>query len=377
VVEEGMTTEEDRQRLKQQIRDEFLQSAVTAGEVTKVSDNDDDSITTTNGKYNRKMLLIGGVIAVIVIIGVVVGIVFGTNKETTTVVVENASSPTLSPQPSTLSPTSTTQPSAMPSTVPSVQPSAVPSVSIANLDNRNFTEAHPLALGNAPFEDFLSNAAIQTVSVDCGALSISIVPGLWYTYRAKSSGPVNVIACAAADGVSSANDVVLDVYTYIGNFACVLTSYTNGNIGNCAGGSSSSVSWQAEIGEQYYILLRIPLSDDNDIANTTTVQEEDDNFTIQIVDNDKCNHAFGPVIPTSFGAVVSYTTIHAQVDTNVPSSSCGGASDISTTPGVWYQVLGNGQPLTASTCSSSETTTFDTQLSVFTGAVVILLILSV
>lgn len=45
-----MTTEEDRQRLKQQIRDELLQSAVTAGEVTKVSDNDDDSITTTNGK---------------------------------------------------------------------------------------------------------------------------------------------------------------------------------------------------------------------------------------------------------------------------------------------------------------------------------------
>lgn len=35
LVEEGTTTAEDRQRLKQQIRDEFLQSAVT-GDVTKV-----------------------------------------------------------------------------------------------------------------------------------------------------------------------------------------------------------------------------------------------------------------------------------------------------------------------------------------------------
>jgi hypothetical protein len=44
--------------------------------------------------------------------------------------------------------------------------------------------------------------------------------------------------------------------------------------------------------------------------------------------------------------------------------SCGEAS-IQTTPGSWYTITGNGQVITASTCTG---TYFDSQLSVFTGA---------
>jgi hypothetical protein len=227
--------------------------------------------------------------------------------------------------------------------MPSVEPSAAPSVPIANLDNRNIEEAHPLALRKAPLEASLSNAAIQEFKVDCGGASFVSTTGLWYAYFAKSSGPVNVIACGATN---------VDVYK--NDFACVLTEYTNGDIGNCGG---SSISWEAEMGERYYVLVS-PAPDSEGGSSTR------EDFTIQIVDNDKCEHAFGPVTPTSFGAIVSYTTTNAEVDSHVVST-CGGAS-ASTTPGVWYEVEGDGRPLTASTCS--DETTFDTQISVFRGS---------
>ncbi len=102
---------------------------------------------------------------------------------------------------------------------------------------------------------------------------------------------MNVIACGAAN---------VDVYKKgFANLACVLSDYTNGDIGNCGG---SSISWEAEIGEQYYVFLSPP--------EDSTVND----FTIQIVDNDNCDHASGPVTPTSVGAVVSYTTTNADVD---------------------------------------------------------------
>jgi hypothetical protein len=87
-----------------------------------------------------------------------------------------------------------------------------------------------------------------------------------------------------------------------------------------------------------------------------------EDFTVQIVDNDKCDHAFGPVTATSAGTVLSYSTVNAEVDSEV--GSCGEAS-AGTAPGVWYQVVGTGLAITASTCS--EDTTFDTQISVFQG----------
>jgi hypothetical protein len=336
VMEEGTATEEDRQRLKEEIRDEFLQSAVT-GEVSKVSGDDDPRTFLHN---NRKMfLIIGGISVIIAIASVVFGIVFGTRRTTqeNTNMLNTTPNRTVSSRPSTLptlQPTSTPQPSPMPSAMPSVQPSAAPSVPIANLDNGNYEEAHPLVLRNAPLEASLSNAAIQVIVTSCGGSFAECKAVLWYTYRARSSGPVSVITCGAAS---------VSVFE-----RCFLTPYTNGDIGNCGG---SSISWEAEIGEQYYVLVS-PSSENS-------AQED---FTIQIVDNDKCDHAFGPITPPSFGAVVSYTTTNAEVDSDV--RSCGGAS-ATTSPGVWYQVKGNGRALTASTCLTE--TTFDTQISVFRG----------
>jgi hypothetical protein len=93
---------------------------------------------------------------------------------------------------------------------------------------------------------------------------------------------------------------------------------------------------------------------------------EFDDFTIELVDNDQCQYAAGPITPTSSGAVLSYTTVHAKEDSSTSEAmgtTCGGASASTNSPGIWYIVQGNGQALTASTCS--EETTFDTQISVF------------
>jgi hypothetical protein len=348
------TTAKDRQRLEQQIRNEFLQAAVTA-EATL--------IPIPNPNKRRKIGL--GVVAVIVlvgIVGIVVGVVMvGTNSN------NNDKDPPAPPiattlQPTTVPPTRTPQPSPGPTHMPSFQPSVAPSRSITNLDNRNVTEAHPLTLHGGIgtpqlLVNNLGNAAEQDFGIDCGAYYSSRQPGLWYVYDPRVSGPVHVIACGGTAQVS--------VYQGLaamggGNFACIEKVLDNGdNVGNC--GAGSSFSWVAQVGEQYHVLVSPPYD---------SIATEFDDFTIELVDNDQCKYAAGPITPTSSGAVLSYTTVHATVDgssssnSEALSSTCGGASAASTGgPGVWYLVQGNGQALTASTCS--EETTFDTQLSVF------------
>ena len=76
-----------------------------------------------------------------------------------------------------------------------------------------------------------------------------------------------------------------------------------------------------------------------------------------------------PRIGTSFkhSTVCATTTTrgsNGQMDYGLCSSSTDGVENIVTgVPGAWYKVKGDGQILTASTCS--DYTTFDTQISVF------------
>jgi hypothetical protein len=60
-----------------------------------------------------------------------------------------------------------------------------------NLDNRSWTEAHPLTLGMVPLVNNLGNAGHHefSSSVWCGR------NGLWYAYKPRVSGLVHVIAC--------------------------------------------------------------------------------------------------------------------------------------------------------------------------------------
>jgi hypothetical protein len=62
-----------------------------------------------------------------------------------------------------------------------------------------------------------------------------------------------------------------------------------------------------------------------------------------------------------FGSYLFGSTSTAATIDAVPS--CGSASG-PTAPGVWYTIIGNGDAITASTCTGTE---FDSQISVFSG----------
>jgi hypothetical protein len=329
ILEATPVEEEDRLQMEQLIRDEYLNAAVT-GEVTTIPSN-------KNLKRNIVIL------AMILVIGAAVGIV------ASVLVAQDQTIPlTITAAPSTGQPTMTLLPSDEPSNVPSFQPSGAPSRSIANLNNGNISEPHPLIIGNSPLVNKLSNAEVSNVEMLCwnayGGGQIS----LWYSFRPAISGPVSLIVC-------NNKEATVEVQSYLRgySFGCPVTTTTNGrDMGNCGG---LTISWDAQIGSNYYASVSPPLT-----SNSTT--EDDDEFTIQLVDNDQCDHAIGPITTTSLAIVRAYDTANANIDSE--AGTCGGASE-STSPGVWYQVQGTGQAITASTCSDDPS--FDSQLSVFQG----------
>jgi hypothetical protein len=75
-----------------------------------------------------------------------------------------------------------------------------------------------------------------------------------------------------------------------------------------------------------------------------------------------CDNAIGPITPGIGNLWVGSTSDGATIDTEVPS--CDSTSN-ATAPGVWYTVIGNGEAITASTCTETD---FDSQISVFTGS---------
>jgi len=256
----------------------------------------------------------------------------------------------------------------------SSQPTLYPTISNANRDNRNRSEAKFLELGAPPLEESLSTFSIdlppdfEEYFYDGEWLEYicrrRLAPGLrnlfatayvanplWYTYAPKTSGPVSVIACGP----------VMNVFVFETNWDCFFDAIYDGvyvendDVGNCSG---TSISWEAHAGVTYNMFVNLTH------AIHLLLPQNESIVTVQLVDNDLCEHAFGPVPVTSAGKVVSYTTVNATVDYDVVTKTCGGSSAPSA-PGVWYKIVGTGQAITAKTCS--EQTTFDTQISVFRG----------
>ena len=332
LVEEG--AKPDRHEIEEEIRNELLNQAVV-GEAMVV----DDAKKSTGKK--RWWLLICIIAVVLVIIGVVIGAVVGSGggkneggiKET-------------NPVGEPADPNSLPSTTASPTTSP--LPTWSPTISIENLDNGNIEEAHPLVLKEVPLANSGLNFQFQELSGHSGACDLRRerdlavwlwqTNGLWYTYRSRTFGPVTAVLCGA-DGYS------LELFSGEGQHT-VCSTMKNGDLGNCGG---TSVSWIAQEGLSYTILVE---------------GEDSEDFSIEIVDNDECQFAFGPILPTSAGVLMSYSTTNAESDPEVSNAPCGGAA-AGGGPGVWYLVEGTGRPLTASTCS--DDTTFDTQISVYGG----------
>jgi len=383
VEDDGFVTNEDRQRMKEELRNEIFHEAVIGETIGFVDEQ--DSLPPRNKR--RKFILCGMLVfAVILLIAIVLGFVLGTKRSTSSSAQATLSKATFSPtllsrpssSPTTLSPTVSSHPSTSPTTTsptvssrpsasptasspPSLSPtiSSSPTISNANRNNTNRSEAQFLELNAPPLEAAVSSFAYQLVGGACRRLdnklrSLATYQGyfwaLWYTYTPKRSGPVSAISCGP-----------VSFYAYQSSYECFSDGVykgvygTNGDMGHCGG---TSFSWEAKEGVTYTLLVYL--------TNGTAAdkQDDDDVATIQIVDNDHCGHAFGPAIATGVGTTLSYTTLGAQVDEGEVQASCGGSS-AATAPGVWFTVKGAGQPITASTCGPE--TTFDTQITVFRG----------
>jgi hypothetical protein len=145
----------------------------------------------------------------------------------------------------------------------------------------------------------------------------------------------------------ASGDVDLHVYSACGPTTCDITDAIYG----CSSLScymSNTVAWTAVSGVEYLLLV--------------TSGRNADDFELQIVDNDSCDDAFGPITPGVGKFLLGSTSDGATIDTEAPS--CGLASS-ATAPGVWYTIIGDGGAITASTCTG---TGFDSQISIFTGS---------
>jgi hypothetical protein len=145
----------------------------------------------------------------------------------------------------------------------------------------------------------------------------------------------------------ASNDVDLHVYV-----ACDQTAPTCDIRGAFYG--ASSVAWTAAAGVEYLLLVT-----SSELSSSSGSKRE--LFEIKIFDNDSCENAVGPIPPRGvdtflLGSTSDGATIDAAPSCSFPWNP--------TAPGVWYTIVGDGGPITASTCTGTD---FDSQISVFTG----------
>ena len=214
-------------------------------------------------------------------------------------------------------------------------PLAVPSVTVGTTDSPNVTVFDESSFPN------------------CGSATTSGQSwGVWYTVTGTGT-TITASLCNPA----TTFDTQLSIYCGdCDNPICV-----DGNDNFCPPtfGGQSQVSWCAEAGRTYFILVHGGLF----ATGSFELELSEDGIACPSgcppppPVNDECAGAFGPLaVPsTTMG-----TTDRAAVDSSAPFCGTG-----ITAPGVWYAVVGTGNTMTATTCAGIFD--FDTKLSVYCG----------
>lgn len=163
-------------------------------------------------------------------------------------------------------------------------------------------------------------------------------PGVWY-FVVGTGGSLTVETCG---GITN-YDTKLSVFSG----ACGALTCEAGNDDAC--GLQSQVITSTSPGQLYYILVHGFGSATGNFSITATLGSAPSG-------NDACAGA----TPVACGSSVTGSTVGASVD------NAGTCVTTNTAPGVWYQVIGTGGIITATTCNAG--TNYDTKLSVFTGS---------
>ncbi|CAB9521207.1 expressed unknown protein [Seminavis robusta] len=234
LVEEGTVDHDDedyRQRIEEEVRNQFLQNAVVGEAVIAEEPGDYNKGDSSSAAKRRRVCL--GISALILILagaGVAVGVYLGTRDTGTTT---NSSSSTatgsaptttqdviLLPSddgmnatttttmaPTTSSGSNSTPSSPVPTAFMTDAPSVRPTWSNANRNNSIRDEAHFLELSGGVLSAPLSSLnLVEEYTVTCGqgiSLELPTIGG-WYVYSPRVAGPVTLIVCG---------NVVLEAFT--------------------------------------------------------------------------------------------------------------------------------------------------------------------
>mmetsp|Transcript_13391 Transcript_13391/g.15372 ORF Transcript_13391/g.15372 Transcript_13391/m.15372 type:complete len:632 (-) Transcript_13391:136-2031(-) len=225
------------------------------------------------------------------------------------------------------------------------------------VDNQRPSSDQPdyLLLTGSTTSAYSGHMKEQSFRVICGQTSYVFTFGNWYKYRAETSGSVHAMICG-----SSAKSKI-DIYqptTLNNTFHCLQSKVFHDNFGDC-----NYISWEAKEGEEYAVLVSqsSPISDDNMVGSNSGLEEE--LFSIELLDNQQCNFAFGPVSPTSNGVVLSSSIINTALEPNSVFPGCEDANNMIS--GLWYKIVGTGMPINISIYSNA--TKFDRKITIFHG----------
>jgi hypothetical protein len=192
----------------------------------------------------------------------------------------------------------------------------------------------------------------------CGAFETS--RAIWYTIQATTKSFLTATTCTPETTFDTSMSV------FVGD-DCNELKCVGFNDDDAECGEKSTLTWPAEPGETYYMLvggfrassvgtfgLRV-MEDPLGGSNTTTL----------LPPNDVCENAIGfDLLLVTDDSLLVGSTLNAS--TTAEGNACGASDGNSTTiPGVWYTIMGNGRAITASTCSN--VTDYDARLDVFGG----------
>ena len=203
--------------------------------------------------------------------------------------------------------------------------------------NDNCMNAIPLTCGTT-LQGTTVGSTIEDAISDCSTFPVGDV---WYQFTGTNQSitisvcnPVNVINLAIYEG-TDCNDL-----------ECI---YNRFNVNAC--GRGGTITIPSELGKSYYVAVqRVFMGTDFEISVNCAATPS----------NDNCENA----IPITCGQTLTGTTIGSTLESNVSVPFCNIAEN-EADAGVWYQINGNGQNMTASLCDNTD---FDVGLAVFEGS---------
>jgi hypothetical protein len=202
-------------------------------------------------------------------------------------------------------------------------------------------------------------ASVDTNVPVCNGIQVD-QPGVWFQVVGLTQGVMTAQTC----GSFTNYDVQLSVYQDGVSNSCDNLVCVNANDDDSSCGTKARVSWNADRGQVYFLLVHGWVDDPVGNYQLSVLQE------VREPPNDHCEHAQGPLsVGSSVDGATTFASLDDDVfgvtDVGVVREHLCGESSYGTVEGVWYYLFGTGSVLVADTCD--DRTDYDTQLHVFTG----------